>query len=75
MKLVTSVEETMNLVDSFVGSSSDFELWMPDELNDPVGVNMAIITDRVLAREWEPNGFSQENGYRIYRYKDWESEQ
>jgi hypothetical protein len=30
---------------------------------------MAIITDSILAREWEPNGYLQENGFRIYRYK------
>ena len=42
---------------------------MPDALNDQVGINMAIITDRVLARGWQPNGFVQANGYRIYRYE------
>jgi hypothetical protein len=31
---------------------------------------MAIITDRVLQRGWEPNGFVQKNGYRIYLYKN-----
>jgi hypothetical protein len=42
---------------------------MPDALNDAVGINMAIITDRVLARGWQPNGFVQANGYRIYQYE------
>ena len=40
---------------------------------DPVGVNMAIITDKILARGWEPNGFTQHAGYRLYRYKSMES--
>lgn len=31
---------------------------------------MAIITDKVLARGWEPGGFIQKDGYRIYLYKE-----
>ena len=30
---------------------------------------MAVITDGILAREWEPDGYIQEHGYRIYKYK------
>jgi len=58
----------MHLVDTFEGEPTDFQLLIPDALNDPVGVNMAIITDRVLARDWQPDGFTQEDGYRVYRY-------
>ena len=58
----------MHLVDTFAGEPTEFQLLIPDALNDPVGVNMAIITDRVLARDWQPDGFTQEDGYRIYRY-------
>jgi len=72
MKPVASVQEAMNLVDSFAGSPSEFQLLIPDELNDLVGWNMAFITDRILRRGWEPDGFAQESGYRIYKYKEWE---
>jgi hypothetical protein len=71
MKLVASVQEAKRLVDGFEGSPSEFQLLIPDELNDPVGINMAIIGDRILARGWEPDGFVQEDGYRIYKYKEW----
>jgi hypothetical protein len=40
-----------------------------DELQDPVGVNIAINTDCALAKGWEPNGFEQRDGFRIYHYK------
>jgi hypothetical protein len=36
---------------------------------DPVGINMAIIADAILAREWEPDGYTEASGYRIYKYK------
>ena len=40
-----------------------------DELLDPMGINMALITDAILAREWEPDGYTEANGCRIYKYK------
>lgn len=68
MRTITSIQEAMHLVDTFEGEPAEFQLLIPDTLNDAVGVNMAIITDRVLARDWQPDGFTQEDGYRIYRY-------
>jgi hypothetical protein len=70
MKPIASVEEGISLVTSFEGNVQDFELAVPDSLLDPVGINMALITDRALARGWQPNGFTQKQGYRIFRYKD-----
>ena len=43
-------------------------LWISDELNDPIGMNMAIIADGILKAGYMPNGFDQKNGYRIYKY-------
>jgi hypothetical protein len=65
---IASVDEGTQLVDSFNGKAEDFQLVMPDSLQDASGMNMAIITDRILARSWWPNGFVQGQGYRIYRY-------
>ena len=68
-KIVKSVEEALRLVDGFQGAPEDFELAFPDSLNDPIGMNMAIIGDRILSRGWWPDGFVQKTGFRIYRYK------
>ena len=43
-------------------------LWISDELNDPMGMNMAIIGDGILKAGYMPDGFDQKNGYRIYKY-------
>lgn len=44
-------------------------LWISDELNDSMGMNMAIIADGILKAGYMPNSFDQKNGYRIYKYK------
>lgn len=59
----------MELVDCFVGTPEEFFLAVPEALLDPIGANMALITDRVLARGWQPDGFEQHEGYRLYHYK------
>ncbi len=40
-----------------------------DVLQDAMGVGMAIITDAILAKGWDLDGFEQRDGYRVYRYK------
>jgi hypothetical protein len=70
MKPIASVDEALQLVSSFTGKPEEFQLAVPEALIDAVGINMAIITDRVLSRGWQPDGFTQKFGYRIYRYKE-----
>ena len=69
MKPITTVAEARRLIASFTGRPEDFRLPVANELLDPVGVNMAIITDDILAREWEPDGYVEGSGCRIYKYK------
>jgi len=56
------------MIEEYRGSPEDFELPIADSLNDAVGVNMAIVTDAILKKGWMPNGFSEQDGFRIYRY-------
>ena len=69
MKPVATIDEARKLIQSFQGRPEDFRLPIADHLLDPIGKNMAIITDSILAREWEPDGYVQESGFRTYRYK------
>ncbi len=73
MKPATTIEQAKALIESFAGKPEEFELPIAHGLLDPVGINIAIITDAILAREWEPNGYTDSNGCRIYRYKAMES--
>ena len=69
MKPITTVEEARKVIRSFQGRPEDFRLPIAEGLLDPVGINMAIIADGILAREWEPDGYVQESGFRVYKYK------
>jgi hypothetical protein len=70
VKPVTSIIEALGLVDSFNGKPEDFQLAVPETLLDAIGINMSIITDRILRRGWQPDGFTQGSGFRLYRYKN-----
>ena len=64
------VDKATEYVDEFKGRPEKLELPISDELQDPLGINIALITDRILAKGWVPDGFKQEKGYRIYLYKE-----
>jgi hypothetical protein len=70
MTPLNDVDEAAKYVDEFKGKPKELELAISDELQDPIGINMALITERILAKGWEPDGFKQENGYRVYLYKE-----
>lgn len=69
MKPITTVDEARQSIQDFSGPPEDLVLPISDQLLDPIGVNMAIIGDALLAKGWEPDGFEQREGFRIYRYK------
>jgi hypothetical protein len=71
MKPFTDVQAALIFVRAFHGSARDLRLPIDDSLQDPIGINMALILNYLLTREWEPDGYEQMNGYRIYRYKEW----
>ena len=66
---IDNIEQARALIEAFSGRGEDFTLAVSDELQDAIGMNMAIITDYILKRGWEPDSFSQHDGYRVYRYK------
>ena len=69
MNPVTNVDEARRLIQAHQGSAEDFLLPISDKLQDSVGINLAIVTDTILARGWQPNGYVQEEGFRIYKYR------
>ena len=71
-KIVESTEEANAVIEAFTGNADDFELRVSDKLQDPTGINMTIITDTILNKGWEPDGFVQKEGFRIYSYKELE---
>jgi len=72
MKPFEDAKESAQYVKRFEGKASDLKLAINDSLLDPIGINMAIITDKILAKGWEPNGYEEKEGYRVYMYKEME---
>lgn len=55
-------------------TGNHFELSLSNDLTfagepDTMGAGMAIILDAILAQGYEPDGFEQREGYRLYHYK------
>ena len=68
LKPLTTIENAQIFIKENFKSNEEI-LLISDELNDPVGINMAIITDEILGLGYNVNGFEQKAGYRIYKYK------
>lgn len=65
----TDVNAAIAAVEALDAQTRKFELAVADSLQDCIGLQMAQITDRALARGWEPRGFVQKKGFRLYRYE------
>ena len=68
----SNVDAAAKYVDEFKGKPEELKLAISDELLDPIGLNMALITDRIIAKGWEPDGYEEKEGYRVYMYKEME---
>lgn len=65
----TTLGEALAAIDAHKGPAETFTLPIADSMNDTMGMAMAILTDRILARGWEPDGYVPGHGFRVYRYK------
>jgi hypothetical protein len=65
----TEVDAAIAAVEGFGREIRKFDLAVADNLQDAIGLQMAQITDRALARGWEPISFVQKSGFRLYRFK------
>jgi hypothetical protein len=64
-----NVEEALEAIRKFDGSPDEFNLAVANTLLDPMGVNIAIVTDAILAKGWLPDGFEEKGDHRLHRYK------
>jgi len=71
----TTVEAVLSQLDTIpTGESQPFELWIPQQVTlrgqlAPADVAMAIILDKILGMGYEPDGFAEADGGRVYRYR------
>lgn len=67
-KPITTIESAKKYISENFKDNEE-TLLISNELNDPIGMNMAIIVDDILGLGYDVNGFEQKEGYRIYKYK------
>lgn len=65
---ITTIKDAREYVSENFKSNEEM-LLISDELNDGIGLNMAIIGKEILKLGYTVNGFEQKEGYRIYKYK------
>ena len=68
-----SIEEILREIDSIPNTSTSYELWVSDPLTSggslmPLDAALAIILDKMLAINMFPDGYSEGDGGRLYRY-------
>ena len=78
MTIYREAEKAAEFVKTMAVEGSSFELAIANDMTvagqvDPIGVGMALIGDACLARGFEPAGFEQRDGHRIYKYKAFDS--
>ena len=64
----TTLASVLAEVDTFDGAPETLALSVAESLMDPEGFTMALVTDKILARGWMPNGVELRDGYRTFRY-------
>ena len=77
MVLMESVEQASLLIGQYHGKAADFILPVPQNRDLTLrgetvsrDIAMAIITDRILAKGWLPNGFEEKGQIRYYKYSE-----
>jgi hypothetical protein len=73
MTQANTVEALLEQIDGTAGESTNFNLWVPDQLTwygEPVraDIAMAVVVDRLLAKGFMPAGFTQGINGRTYHY-------
>ena len=72
--IIKSAEDGLQHLAAHSPSSDSFELPISSSFTyagkpDKVGFGMALLLDKILGMGYEPDGFEQKAGFRLYRYK------
>ena len=74
MKAFQSFEQALDFAHALVLDGAPVTLPIANDAtlrgqSDPIGAGMAMVLDVFLAKGYEPDGFEQREGFRVYRYK------
>jgi len=72
--IIKTAEEGIKQLEAHPPSGATFQLTISDSFTfdgkpDTMGAGMAVLLDKILAAGYEPDGFEQKTGFKIYKYK------
>jgi hypothetical protein len=72
--ILKSAEDGIKYLESHPPSGASFQLSISESFTfagktDTMGAGMAVLLDKILGLGYEPDGFEQKSGSRLYRYK------
>lgn len=75
--IIQSAEEGLAYLETNEPSGEFFQLAISDSFTfagqpDTMGAGMAVMLDKILSFGFEPDGFDQKDGYKLYKYKEME---
>ncbi len=75
--IIQSAEEGLAYLETDQPTGEFFQLAISDSFTfvgqpDTMGVGMAVLLDKILGLGFEPDGFDQKDGYKLYKYKEME---
>jgi hypothetical protein len=73
MRIFQSAEAAREFVAGAKIEGPSFELAIAEGFTfagapDDVGMGMAVVVDAILAQGYQPDGFDQRQGFKLYRY-------
>jgi hypothetical protein len=73
--IIFSAEEGLKYLNTLKPLSGSFQLAISDLFTfsgqpDTMGAGMAVIVDKIFGFGFEPDGFEQRDGYKLYKYKE-----
>ncbi len=68
MQIFESREQVLDFLKTISKPEKILTLAISDSLQDPMGLNIAVILDAILALGLKPDGFEQKDNYWVYKY-------
>jgi hypothetical protein len=74
-RIFFSAEEGLKYLDSCEPLGDSFQIAISDSFTfsgqpDTMGAGMGVILDKILSFGFEPDGFEQRDGYKLYKFTE-----
>ena len=72
--IINTTEEGIKALEAHPPSGDTFNLAISESFTfagkpDTTGAGMAVLLDKILGLGYQPDGFDQKSGFKLYKYK------